>query len=311
MQKEDSVLKVLYIAGEGRSGSTIIGNILGQVEGLFFAGEAISIWRHFLMDNRMCACGVPASECSTWNNIFKAAFDTNSVNLDRMIEFEKSSTRIRYAWKMLIPYVTRLFREELTEYLFNIEKLYFAISDSTATEVIVDTSKKPTYGFLLSLLPNIEVYTLHLVRDSRGVAYSWGKRKIQEAMPDKTIYMHQFAPWKSAWRWNIYNLLTELLLHRHSKEYLTLRYEDFIEEPTLALSKILQFLKLSGSEYLVDEQKQVNLATNHAIWGNPCRFQTGSVTLRDDSEWKSALPTTSKWLVTIITGLSLRRYGYL
>lgn len=311
MQKENSVLKVLYIAGEGRSGSTIIGNILGQVEGLFFVGEAISVWRHFLMDNRMCACGVPSSECLTWKKIFNSAFEINEVNLQRMIELEKNSTRNRYVWKMLIPQVKRQFLKGLTEYLFNIEKLYSSISTNTETEVIIDTSKKPTYGFLLNMLPNVKVYTLHLVRDSRGVAYSWRKRKIQEKLPEEVIYMHQFSPWKSAWRWNIYNFLTELLLRRHSENYLMLRYEDFIEEPTIALAKIMHFLNLSRKEYAIDVQKQLNLTTNHAIWGNPLRFKTGNIILHRDNEWQSALPITSKWLVTLLTWPSLRRYGYL
>ena len=37
--------KVLYIAGSGRSCTTLLGHILGQVPGFCFIGEAMYAWR--------------------------------------------------------------------------------------------------------------------------------------------------------------------------------------------------------------------------------------------------------------------------
>ena len=33
------IVKVVYIAGMGRSGSTLLGSLLGQLDGFFFVGE--------------------------------------------------------------------------------------------------------------------------------------------------------------------------------------------------------------------------------------------------------------------------------
>src|SRR5918995_1530890 len=52
-------VKVLYVAGLGRSGSTILANTLGQVEGFFSGGELNFIWKHALIENRLCGCGTP------------------------------------------------------------------------------------------------------------------------------------------------------------------------------------------------------------------------------------------------------------
>ena len=41
-------LKVLYIAGWGRSGSTILQNMLGEIEGFQPLGELYSIGRRYL-----------------------------------------------------------------------------------------------------------------------------------------------------------------------------------------------------------------------------------------------------------------------
>ena len=42
--------RVLYILGWGRSGSTVLGNILGEVDGFFCAGELHYLWERRLSD---------------------------------------------------------------------------------------------------------------------------------------------------------------------------------------------------------------------------------------------------------------------
>ena len=50
----ESKSKVLYIAGWGRSGTTILGNILGQVEGMFSVGEIRFLWDAETFRDRRC-----------------------------------------------------------------------------------------------------------------------------------------------------------------------------------------------------------------------------------------------------------------
>jgi hypothetical protein len=68
---KDSGIRILYIAGAGRSGSTLLANILGQVEGFFTAGELISIWERGLIQDRFCGCGVPFHDCEVWTGILR------------------------------------------------------------------------------------------------------------------------------------------------------------------------------------------------------------------------------------------------
>jgi hypothetical protein len=60
--KEDSI-KVLYIAGPTRSGSTLLSKILGEVDGFFNAGEIIDIWDRGLASDGLCSCGKAMSQC--------------------------------------------------------------------------------------------------------------------------------------------------------------------------------------------------------------------------------------------------------
>lgn len=53
--------------------------------------------------------------------------------------------------------------------------LYRAIRRVTGARVVVDSSKNASYARILADTPGIRLRILHLVRDSRGVAYSLGQ----------------------------------------------------------------------------------------------------------------------------------------
>ena len=66
-------VQVLYIAGTGRSGSTLLAGILGQVDGIFNAGEVRYIWDRGLLANRLCGCGRQFRDCPVWDEILVEA----------------------------------------------------------------------------------------------------------------------------------------------------------------------------------------------------------------------------------------------
>ena len=57
----------------------------------------------------------------------------------------------------------------------------------------------------------IELRVLHLVRDSRAVAYSWLRRKRMPEVTSEERYMPLKRPWRSAVFWSLENLALELL----------------------------------------------------------------------------------------------------
>lgn len=62
-------IRVLYIAGFGRSGSTVLGTILGQVDGCFFGGELRFIWDRSFCKNGLCECGEHFTACDFWQDV--------------------------------------------------------------------------------------------------------------------------------------------------------------------------------------------------------------------------------------------------
>ena len=311
-------IKVISIAGYGRSGTTILGNILGSIPGFFHTGETCFIWENGINNNRNCGCGAAFQQCPQWHNILENAYG----NLEDLKEED-----IKYLKQQGIPqnrdilpalvfgqekeYLESTYNK-LKQYLINQEKLYQSIANYTNCDVIVDSSKFPSYVYLLNLISSIDLYVVHLVRDPRAVSYSWQKKRIRsDVSPDKKLLQEQFKPTKVALQWNSWNLLLELFGSRELKEhYLFLKYEKFMQNPQQSIKNILEMTGVANKELPFVDSSSVSLTVNHTIWGNPIRSKTGLVQLKTDEEWKVGILPSHKTIVTAITLPLLLKYRY-
>ena len=77
-------MKVLFIAGWGRSGSTLLADLLGNCKDFFCIGE-FRLWARRYRENYLCGCGSAFRECHVWGKIFDEAFGKRSaVDIDRI-----------------------------------------------------------------------------------------------------------------------------------------------------------------------------------------------------------------------------------
>jgi hypothetical protein len=313
--REDRV-KVLYISGFGRSGSTVLGGVLGQIEGFFHGGELRHVWDRGLIKNWLCGCGSPFKECEFWEEVFTDAFGgMELVDASEMVRLRETSSRTHHAPLLLTRSGERLvLKEHMKTYLENLEKLYRSIHLSTGSRVIVDSSKVPSYAYALSKMPGIDLYVIHLTRDPRAVTYSWLRKRVQSGAGKNSrtpVYMRQYTPLGSVLRWGARNLATEMLWKRSSDRYLALRYEDFVARPQESIRSILDMVRedpLNSSPFVTS--REVKMGISHTISGNPSRFQTGTIELRLDEEWRSKMRRGDRMLVTALTWPLLSRYGY-
>jgi hypothetical protein len=306
---EDKV-KVLYIAGFGRSGSTILGNVLGEIGGFFHGGEFNFIWERNVIENRLCGCGAPFDECEVWGSVLKRAFGgMDEVDAREMVRLQTSGTRTRHIPLMFFTIGRRMLVSRLGKFMSRLQKLYGAVQETTGSQVIVDSSKLPAYGYVLGRTPGIDLYVVHLVRDPRAAAYSWLRKKPQ---PDtnRLSYMLRMNIVKSSLLWDAWNASCEALWRGSSTRYMRLRYEDFVEDPQRALTDILGMLHEDTRRLTFLDGRVVELGVSHTVSGNPNRFQTGTVRLRPDDEWTSRMRLRNKMLVTLLTLPLLLRYEY-
>ena len=301
------MVKVISITGAGRSGSTILDNILGGVAGAFSAGEVRYLWQRGLVEGRLCGCSQPLPDCELWPGILDRAFPAGIDPRDTAAQMRRVRTRYTPAARLelLRPWYNR----KLAPLAEVLDRLYLAIAADTGARFIVDSSKLPTYTYLLSLVPSIDLRIVHLVRDPRAVAHSRGRRK-QQLDTAVARAMTQSGPVRSALDWVVFNTTIRSIFADASGGYLQLRYEDLITTPEASVRRILAMADERDAATPHLHGNQVELGKNHTVSGNPGRFKTGTVDLALDEAWRRDLPATKRKLVDLITAPVRRSFGY-
>ncbi|MGH2704204.1 MAG: sulfotransferase [Actinomycetota bacterium] len=303
-------VKVLFIAGSGRSGSTLLGNVLGEIDGFFFAGELRFLWERGLIEDRLCGCGNRFRSCPTWLKILEEAFGgADALDPRALIRTQRQGVRIRHLPLILGSRRRDLIAPRIGDQYEILSRLYRAIRDVTGSRVVVDSSKLPAYGNLLDRAPSIDLRVVHLIRDPRAAAYSWLRKKAQ---PDRGTpgLMERQGPLRSSLLWTTWNAAAEALWRRHPERYLRLRYEDLIADPPRAIRRILRLADEHPSTLPFIAPRSVSLSGNHTVAGNPDRLATGAVELHPDVEWIVRMRPRDLVLVTAATAPLLERYGY-
>jgi sulfotransferase family protein len=303
----ESINKIIFIGGAGRSGSTLLDMLIGQMDGFCSTGEVRFIWDRCFGQNQLCGCGKPFKECDFWVEVVKEAFGGfEGIDHARIEELRRPaesrvSNEVNGTSKHLAPY---------REYFDACSTLYGAIHKVSRCEFIVDSSKNIVHGFILSNIREIDLFTVHLIRDSRAVAYSWRREKIRPEIHWEKKFMAQRGILKSASRWNSLQMLAQKL-RRTSQGYTLLRYEDLVRMPEGSLSKLFADLGIERPSLDFLDGLHANLKTSHTVSGNPVRFTNKEIKIQPDMQWQHAMARHQKWLVTLITWPLLLKYGYL
>ena len=303
-------LKVIFIAGYGRSGSTFLGGLLGAIDGCFHTGEFHQLWKRGLMENWACECGQPFRDCLFWRDVIADGFgDMSDVDVQ---EIRRLRHRLLRPWRKLRVFrpflMGRGFWAAAREYGRWHEKVIRGINKVSGARVIVDSSKTPAHGLALTEVEGLDVHVVHLVRDSRAVAYSFMRHKAGPGPDGKHVKMPKHSPMRSAKQWVRINEQARALEGR-AESYLRLHYEDFVAQPAESLRQIMAPLGMSPPlDFLADTA--AHIPKGHSAAGNPVRFKEGPVQIRLDEEWKHQMRPGHRRRVTFLTARQLRRYGY-
>ncbi|MET8423539.1 sulfotransferase [Nocardia sp. NPDC004860] len=297
-------VKVLCVTGWCRNGSTILGNILNEIPGVFHVGELHFLWKNAAGRgvNELCGCGHKLVDCPFWSTILPVGRPDGATledHADTVIRHQLGYVRTRHTWQVL---GRGLRNEPIRAHADLLTQVYHAIAERSRSRLIVDTSKMPGEAALLSYLDGITPYYLHLVRDPRAVAQSWSKPKE---------YVYAMSAGKSTGYWSGFNLASHAIGRRYPRRSLFLRYEDFIADPAGTLDTVLRLCEIDpGANPMTD--RTIELHANHTVTGNPDRFNTGVTVIRPtDDSWRGALPNSAKATVAALSWPLAIRYGYL
>lgn len=311
MNGKDERIKVLFIAGSTRSGSTLLERMLGQMADYFAIGEADRIWHGGVGENWLCGCGAPFRDCSFWRDVMAETFSADlGVQLEDMPRLARQVCRGRL-WPFVAWPGLRSARRDasIKQYTRVLARLYAAIHRHAGCEVIVDATKGAYHAFLLNSVAELDVRIIHLVRDSRAVAHSWRRKKLRPEIHWKEQHMRRRSPLTIAAFWTWHNLFA-MLANRRRVPYSLLYYDQVVADPRATLERIaLQFDAAPPDLGFLDGHV-ASFDTTHSLGGNPDRFTKGPIVIKADDAWRREMPAFHKLLVTALTLPLLIRFGY-
>lgn len=303
---------VLYVGGMGRSGSTLTDLMLDSLPGHSAVGELFYLWRNGVLHDGLCACGRAFSACPFWTAVGQEAFGGWTAELaERVMRLQDLVDRTSAVPQLLAPRRSAGFQAALDEYTGVLQRLYAAIASVSGAGVVVDSSKRPSLAFVLRGMPGIRLTVAHVVRDPRGVAFSFAKHV---PLPDGAALkgtQPRTGTVKVARRWVTVNALIGAVSTLTGRS-VRVRYEDLVRDPLQQLGRIAdaEGLGCRVDPTVVSEQG-LRVPETHVVAGGRIRLADGVLPLRLDEQWRRDMPAGARRTVSALTLPSRARYGYL
>ncbi|HKY61114.1 MAG TPA: sulfotransferase [Gemmatimonadota bacterium] len=292
-------MKIIYVMGLGRSGSTILDVVLGNHPALRSVGQFSNFVRVAWMNSRPCSCGHASHDCPFWSHVRQRWHQHLGSHSEREYEAARQSYERISRGPFNVP-VSRLGAERFRFYLDSTVALYQSVYEACEGKTLVDSSKIPLRALHLSRVDTIDLRIIHNIRDARAAAFSWNKPSKRRPRG----VTHTAVDWMAS------NLLSEWVLQRaRETKSLRLRNEDFVNDPVGALHSIGDLIDEDMDPVITQllenrPMRAIHLATgNRVIWEKQIR-------LRPDMEWRSAMSDRDKRKVWAITWPLMVRYGY-
>lgn len=292
--------KIVLIGGYGRSGSTMLEIVLSDFCGAVGVGEIKHSWRRGFLNGVLCSCGVPTTECSFWKPVLEEVRKATGLTIAEIDALRLKVERNRH---FLIHRVLGVpsagYQSAREAYKQVLKVLYEAVWRVSGKAVIIDASKDPAHIDLVAEIFPARTTVIHLVRDPRAVVYSRRYSRTAENKKRRASLL------TSCYEWIAINLFTARL--RKRTQYVLVKYED-------AFRSTGHLLSIFEWEPAIAQCRAADSATAiyHSAWGNPVRHEApGDLTLQVDTRWQDQLPATERWLVGLLCGPTMHRFGYI
>jgi len=297
------MVKVLYVMGLYRSGSTILDIVLANHPAMVGVGELRNLAYHVAGRAETCACGNPVERCPFWTAVL-ARWErrVGRAAMERLAALEERFERIRSFPAVFAARVVP--SDGIREYGELTATLYEAIAAESGREIVVDSSKYPARALALQVAGVVDLRIVHLVRDGRAVIWSMRRKESTEM----ELTADRVAPHTSR-QWLVTNLSSGVVAALAGEQAIRVRYEDFVTNPREQLTRIgaLAGVDMGGVVRRVAEGESLDVA--HTVAGNRVRMG-GRVTLRMDDEWRSRLAPEDRATFWRKAGWLASRYGY-
>ena len=306
---EATMPRIIFIIGWGRSGSTLLGNALGELQDCVHVGELHDLWSAYA-ERSECGCGLPLTECPFWARVASAdsTLGRDLQSAAEILRIQQHYIRIRHVPRMIhhlsaarpAIYPTNRYSEVIC-------RLLRSVAAVAKAEVVVDSTKSPAAAALLLGLP-LQTSFVHLVRDPRATGFSWRRHRNFDL--EGTREQTRIGYSRNAASWLLWNTLAELIRRQvEPRRWLRVRYEDFASAPENWMRHIASKFELPTSRWPL-RGHVLELGTHHTIEGNPSRFKIGPRHIQIDDEWSKQMSRVAQALSVAITAPLFLAYNY-
>ncbi len=289
--------KYVFICSLGHSGSTLLDLLLGSHSKIFSLGEICFLPKNIALREK-CTCGEVVTTCAFWQNVFRRINEEKNIDIlnypyslnlgyalagnvvdkghqtlsYRLLAKIWSFAQYQYLSKNKVFPPLNFFLKESKEYFNNTHLIYDLVRGLTNDSIIVDSSKSIIRAANLYMSNPDDLRILLLVRDIRGVTWSYVKNN------------YSFKKVASLWIRN-YERIIDILSKNVKPEHVHLvRYESLCAEPDVALENVCNFLGQNYEMGMVDFHK----TKHHSVNGNDMRFSKEGK-IRHDIGWQNGL----------------------
>jgi len=261
------MIKLLYIAGYGRSGSTLLDVVLGNLPGLASMGEVSSLPDVLNSGHGMCTCGTKCTECRAWGGVIKKLL---SDNREFFVEL-KSVQDLEEPW--FSPLRRLLGWNNRTQYDKLMGKFLKTTSAELGSAVLVDSSKTAYRSMwrplALSRVDDVDVRLIHLLRRPEQVMASCKKGRNSDLADGRSDRKRLFPGLRGLIGWffaNFSAICSRRVIGEHKS--LLIRYEEFIENPQKEILRINQWINVDQSLITSRLSGSDSFQVGHLIGGN-------------------------------------------
>jgi hypothetical protein len=279
-------VKLIYIMGAGRSGTTALATFLGTNNDIQVLGEMHQLFEH-IHELIPCSCGKTLKKCDYWSKVLEHLPQKEFIEVNDLKNICQSVEK----HTMIIHHLLNGNNfKKAKQYLPFLENIFTSCNQVNGKPVLLDSSKYISRALALRNIENIDLKVIYMVRDSRGVVNSFSKQ-VQTSRGTISSILYYL----------IVNLAAQIVCWTGLRgKYIKVRYEDMMEHPDDFFKKLEKFLGSDLKKTCELVASRGDFKTGHLIGGNRLK-KNKTIKFKADVKWNLSQSRMKQFLIYICT----------
>ena len=133
----DKPVEIAFVGGWGRSGSTLLSRMLGEVPDFVAVGEVRDVFLRGIMEDRVCGCGSRFSSCEFWQEVGNDAYGGwDKLDVQNLKDLRLATDKPWHVPALLLPGIRKKTDKAVEEYGQLLSLLYHSIRKVSGLSLI-------------------------------------------------------------------------------------------------------------------------------------------------------------------------------